>query len=166
MERSQTEKPARYRQVEHPGAAGEPDLPSGCWLVTPRRGYTHHGIYVGDGRVVHYAGLSRSWRRGPIELVSLEEFRGRRGLWAKPTPGARYIGRPAVRRALSRLGENRYRILTNNCEHFCTWCLDGESRSAQIEQWLAWPRSVAETTLAWLSQVLNPSPLALTASQH
>jgi hypothetical protein len=29
----------------------------------------------------------------------------------------------------SRLGERRYRILTNNCEHFCEWCLNGASRS-------------------------------------
>src|SRR5215467_9598323 len=27
-------------------------------IVTPRRGYLHHGIYVGDGKIVHYAGLA------------------------------------------------------------------------------------------------------------
>ena len=36
--------------------------PLGSHVVTSRRGYTHHGIFVGDGRVVHYAGLSRGWR--------------------------------------------------------------------------------------------------------
>lgn len=25
------------------------DLPLGCQLVTPRKGYTHHGIYAGGG---------------------------------------------------------------------------------------------------------------------
>jgi hypothetical protein len=29
----------------------------------------------------------------------------------------------------SRLGEHSYRIPTNNCEHFCEWCLNGASRS-------------------------------------
>jgi len=33
----------------------EQELPLGSHLVTPRRGYVPHGIYVGDGNVVHYA---------------------------------------------------------------------------------------------------------------
>jgi hypothetical protein len=36
-------------------------------------------------------------------------------------------------RARSRLGENRYDIFRNNCEHFCEWCLSGVSRSRQLE---------------------------------
>ena len=47
--------------------AGYEEPPMGAHLVTPRRRYCHHGIYVGDGKVVHYAGLSRSLRRGPVE---------------------------------------------------------------------------------------------------
>lgn len=27
-----------------------------------------------------------------------------------------------IRRAENKIGENRYRLLTNNCEHFVTWC--------------------------------------------
>jgi hypothetical protein len=38
-----------------------------------------------------------------------------------------------VRRARSRLGENRYHIIRNNCEHFCEWSLSGVSRSRQLE---------------------------------
>ena len=37
-------------------------LPLGAHLVSPRWGYTHHGIYTGGGRVIHYAGLSEGWR--------------------------------------------------------------------------------------------------------
>src|ERR1700746_783770 len=29
----------------------------GSHIVTPRFGYLHHGIYVGGGKIVHYAGL-------------------------------------------------------------------------------------------------------------
>ena len=29
--------------------------------------------------------------------------------------------------ARSRLGERSYRILTNNCEHFCEWCLNAQA---------------------------------------
>jgi hypothetical protein len=39
-----------------------------------------------------------------------------------------------VRRARLRLGENRYHLLTNNCEHFCEWCIRGESRSLQVDK--------------------------------
>jgi hypothetical protein len=38
------------------------------------------------------------------------------------------------------LGEDRYRILSNNCEHFCEWCLRDERRSYQVESLLALPR--------------------------
>ncbi|MNI67039.1 NC domain protein [compost metagenome] len=44
-----------------------------------------------------------------------------------------------VKRALSRMGENRYRVLTNNCEHFCNWCLYGRSTSAQVRVFLTHP---------------------------
>ena len=34
----------------------------------------------GGGLVVHYAGLPRSWRRCPVQLVSLETFAGGHGV--------------------------------------------------------------------------------------
>jgi hypothetical protein len=48
-----------------------------------------------------------------------------------------------ARRARSRLGEDRYRIFSNNCEHFSEWCLQGVSRSYQVERLLALPRRLA-----------------------
>jgi hypothetical protein len=115
------------------------DLAPGTHLVTRRRGYLHHGIYVGSGRVVHYGGLARSWRRGPVEEVSLERFAAGRPVQARPTAAARFDSEEIVARARSRLGEDRYRITSNNCEHFCAWCIHGESRSEQIERLLRLP---------------------------
>lgn len=124
----------------HRLSAGDPAaLPLGAHLVTRRRGYRHHGIYVGDGKVVHYAGLSRSWHRGPVEEVSIERFAAGRAVLVKPAANARYGGDEIVRRARSRLGEDRYRIVRNNCEHFCEWCIRGEARSEQVEKFLAAP---------------------------
>ena len=37
-----------------------------------------------------------------------------------------------VRRALSRVGEARYHVLRNNCEHFAYWCRTGRSCSLQV----------------------------------
>ncbi|ALE58158.1 lecithin retinol acyltransferase family protein [Paraburkholderia sp. SIMBA_055] len=126
-------------------AADEPsstiDLPIGSHLVSTRCGYEHHGIYVGNGRVVHYAGFAGSAHRGPVEEVELDRFAAGHPLTIRATLGARYLGEEAVRRARSRLGENRYRLLTNNCEHFCAWVLLGESRSEQVHCSLRHPRT-------------------------
>ncbi|RDK02799.1 lecithin retinol acyltransferase family protein [Paraburkholderia lacunae] len=117
------------------------DLPIGAHLVTQRNGYEHHGIYVGNGRVVHYSGFANAAHRGPVEEVELARFAAGHPLSVRTTPCARYQGDEAVRRARSRLGENRYRLLTNNCEHFCAWCLLGESRSEQVHCCLTHPRT-------------------------
>ena len=41
-----------------------------------------------------------------------------------------------VERARSRLGENQYRLFSNNCEHFAIWCKTGINQSWQIEELL------------------------------
>ncbi|MEX3859302.1 lecithin retinol acyltransferase family protein [Paraburkholderia sp. BR10923] len=115
------------------------DLPIGAHLVTQRNGYEHHGIYVGNGRVVHYSGFAGSAHRGPVEEVELARFAAGHSMSVRATPSAIYVGAEAVSRARSRLGENRYRLLTNNCEHFCAWCLLGESRSDQVDCCLRHP---------------------------
>jgi hypothetical protein len=57
-----------------------------------------------------------------------------------------------VERARSRLGECRYRLLTNNCEHFCSWALRDESRSKQIECLSALPFVIWNTVCAIFEQ--------------
>jgi hypothetical protein len=54
----------------------EQEPPLGSHVVTSRCGYQHHGIYVGDGKVVHYAGLAHGFHRGQVEEISLARFRG------------------------------------------------------------------------------------------
>ena len=111
-------------------AHGTPPL--AAHVITSRVGYTHHGIHVGHGRVVHY-GLSRAWRGGPVEEVSLTEFARGRPVRVRIHVGARFDHDEVVARARSRLGEDRYRALSNNCEHLCEWCIYGENRSRQVE---------------------------------
>ncbi|MDF3832444.1 lecithin retinol acyltransferase family protein [Cupriavidus basilensis] len=120
-------------------------LPLGAHLITERRGYAHHGIYIGAGKVVHYAGFAGSLHRGPVEEITLDAFAVGQPVSVKANPCARYAGLEAVARACSRLGEDNYRLLTNNCEHFCTWCLFGESRSEQVEACLHHPSRAVHT---------------------
>ncbi|MGU7775124.1 lecithin retinol acyltransferase family protein [Burkholderia sp. MR1-5-21] len=131
------------------GFNDEPDL--GAHLITQRRGYQHHGIYVGNGKVIHYAGFATSERRGPVEEVPLEAFADGHAVAVRLHPFPTYCGEEAVLRARSRLGENRYRLLTNNCEHFCAWCLLGDSRSEQIRACLADPRTGVHALLCLVS---------------
>jgi hypothetical protein len=110
--------------------------PLGAHLVTPRFAYAHHGVYVGAGTVVHYGGFPCHWRRGPVEAISLKMFAHGHSVWVR---SARPNGLPCadiVQRARIRLGENRYRFFSNNCEHLSEWCVNGERRSPQVDRFL------------------------------
>jgi hypothetical protein len=131
------------------GCSDEPAL--GAHLITQRRGYEHHGIYVGGGKVIHYAGFAKSAHRGPVEEVALEAFAGGHAVAVRPHPFPKFSGEETVLRARSRLGENHYRLLTNNCEHFCAWCLLGESRSEQVHACLTHPRTGLHAALCLVS---------------
>ena len=123
-------------------AEGDEPLP-GAHILSPRRGYLHHGIHVGNGRVVHYSGLAHCLFRGPVAEVSLAQFARGRSVWTRWRRQPVFDRAEIIRRARSRVGEDRYRILHNNCEHFCEWCVHGESRSYQVECLLSSRRVLA-----------------------
>lgn len=111
----------------------ESDIACASHLITRRGAYRHHGVYVGDGRVIQYTGYSSGIRRRPVEEVSLGVFAGGHSVRVLHRGAGRYSPVEVIERARSRLGEDRYRILTNNCEHFCEWCFSGVARSFQVE---------------------------------
>ena len=127
--------------------------PLGAHIVTPRRGYTHHGVYVGGGNVVQYRGMARSLHRGPVEEVALTQFAQGCPVRVRSEALPCFDSDEVVRRARSRLGEDRYHLLTNNCEHFCEWCLRGTARSFQVEAWLARPKLTLLATLRLIIRV-------------
>ena len=127
----------------------EPAL--GSHLVTPRLGYSHHGIYVGGGHVVHYGAFVYSLHRGPVEEIPVARFARGGTVWVRSPPeSVPFSCQEVIRRARSRIGEDCYRLFSNNCEHFCDWCLNGTNRSAQVESWLATQRRLACALLAAL----------------
>jgi HRAS-like suppressor 3 len=140
-------------------------LTPGTQLTTRRVGFRHHGLYAGDGKVLHYGGLHRyGWRR-PVEEVSLAQFARGRGFEVVTGGAARFAGAAAVERARSRLGEDRYRLLSNNCEHFVTWALDGTPRSMQVEVWRERVQR-ARAALAWMTWPLQLQPRAAAAQRR
>lgn len=109
------------------------DLPeAGDHLVSPRRGYAHHGLYVGGGRVIHYAGNARPGVCGPVEEVPLGLFVGGSSYWIKQHADRKHGRCESVARAKSRLGEDGYCVFANNCEHFIEWCINGDHASEQV----------------------------------
>lgn len=104
----------------------------GTELIVKGRFYRHHGIYVGNGRVIHYAGWFHS-AHGLIEEIPLKRFTKARPCTIGQRPSNGAAAQQIVQRARSRLGEQSYDLLRNNCEHFCNWCRLGHARSGQVE---------------------------------
>lgn len=140
--------------------------------------YEHYGVYIGDGRVIHYTTLSSgidldlqivetSFKtflktneeffilsfehlKQPVKsglipihnikdtfcpkcdefLKNLQEVRE----MLKKSEMKLYSPKETVQRAKSRLGEKKYNLLLNNCEHFAIWCKTGLSKSYQVEK--------------------------------
>ncbi|MBB5502222.1 lecithin retinol acyltransferase family protein [Paraburkholderia sp. MM5384-R2] len=146
--------------VSRKSTSTECTIAVGDHLVSERDGYTHHGIYAGNGKVIHYGGFHRCAKRRPIEYISLHGFAAGKGLKVQHEPDAIYTGLDAVQRARSRLGEDRYQLLTNNCEHFCTWCLLGVGRSEQVRQCLRNPWTGIKTLFSLAKAECIPSVTA------
>jgi hypothetical protein len=128
------------------------ELTPGARVVAPRRGYLHHGVYVGDGMVVHYNARACGLLGGRIEETPLARFARGRDIRVHQSPrSSAFTEGEVVRRARARVGEARYRILANNCEHFCEWCAHGTARSYQVEQLLR-----SRPALSFLARLFGP----------
>ena len=100
-------------------------------LQVPRQHglFHHHGIDLGDGTVAHYL------EGREILRSSIDAFRQDQPITVIEHDGASATG-VTLRRAMSRIGEQNYNLLFNNCEHFATWCKTGRHRSGQIDSGL------------------------------
>ena len=101
----------------------------GDHLWVQRSVYRHHGVDLGGGQVVHYSGSLT--RPGAISITSTTEF-----THGAPSHVVQYERRlsveESVHRATSRVGENNYRFIDSNCEHFATWSVTGLHNSEQV----------------------------------
>ena len=115
--------------------------------------YEHRRIYVGDDMVVHYNGLAHEIvlekscfeeilsnvvpldkrNIAKVEMTSLEEFASGDVLQVKKHADAPFSGQEVALRAKERIGEQKYNLIINNCEHFCNECVFGEHVSEQVQ---------------------------------
>ena len=105
--------------------------------------FNHHGIDLGDGTVAHYL------EGREILRSSRDDFSQGQPIQVIDHTGASAVS-VTLRRAMSRIGEQNYNLLFNNCEHFATWCKTGRHRSGQVD-------SVLERARHWSG--LMPSAL-------
>ncbi|WP_368176052.1 lecithin retinol acyltransferase family protein [Aeromonas sp. s1(2024)] len=119
----------------------------GDHLISPRIGYEHHGIYVGNDWVIHYQGPFSGHDSCQVVMSTLGEFCQEKDFIIRTHP-QRLSPDHSVNRAHSRLGERSYNLLFNNCEHFVMWCIKDLHHSPQVTR-------AAQTVIA--SQVVKAS---------
>lgn len=89
--------------------------------------YQHHGIDCGDRTVIHY----RKVGTATVARTGAEAFALGNPVYTVPNPVS-FIPDVVISRAESRIGEQRYNLFFNNCEHFANWCKTGENVSRQL----------------------------------
>lgn len=96
------------------------DLELADHLFVQRIGYTHHGLYIGNRKVIHYLAEC-------IREDSLETFADGAKIYRKSEIDSprKYIPEECIRRAFKRFREDKYNLLINNCESFVRWCRSG-----------------------------------------
>ena len=92
-------------------------MAKGDHIFIKRKFYTHHGIDCGDGTVIHYNGNPYQKMNAQICREPIEKFGPSDRIEIKKY-GVRLSPEETIERAKSRIGEKRYHLIRNNCEHF------------------------------------------------
>jgi hypothetical protein len=77
--------------------------------------------------------MSTGIDKGSVESTSLQAFSQGRTVRFRAYKETYFSGPEICRRARSRVGEDKYSILFNNCEHFATWCVTGKHASQKVD---------------------------------
>lgn len=80
--------------------------------------YSHHALSIDGNGVIHY-------QDGIVKTESIESFAKGAAIHILDTPRL-YTKDKVIARAYSKLGERKYNLFFNNCEHFVRWALNGE----------------------------------------
>ena len=131
----------------------EDDLIRGDHIYVRRRGllYSHHGIYAGEGTVIHFKGEEKEKRNPAVIMTEIENFLNggklRRRNYKKRIPHSE-----SLRNAQELLSEKGYSLPGNNCEHFATYCATGKKKSIQVRRVIG---GIATITLAVTGTVMK-----------
>lgn len=130
------------------------ELEIGDMVEFPRGWYSHWGVYIGDGKIVHLSGGDNDGINGAFNSGSVFTICGKRfnkafvkidnfwevvlGCNAKKNNGKDRKCRPRqaheiVQNAMEMVGEIGYNVLWNNCEHFAAFIRYGKKWSEQAD---------------------------------
>ena len=100
---------------------------AGTHVFVSRGAYEHHGIYVGDGKVVEYNNSHG------VRVVRLSKFRRGTTVYVQRYSRKQraFSYNQIVERALGRVNEKNYDVVVSNCEHLARWCVTGKAWSPQ-----------------------------------
>ena len=126
------------------------NYPIGAHLIVKHFGYSHHGIYAGKGRVIHYSGFAHLFKKQPIEMTTIEKFAHGKSISIRHYEQAKFKSRHVVRRMRSRMHENNYHFIINNCEHLCSWAITGVESSPQVVKMMN-----RLTTIGYISSIMT-----------
>jgi hypothetical protein len=109
------------------------DLSLGDHIYVKRLLYSHHGIYAGDGNVIHYTGEEKEKKDPLVRETDIEDFlKGgnlKKRAYRKCLPPSETLSL-----AKEHLSDRSYSLSLNNCEHFATYCATGKKKSKQVRK--------------------------------
>lgn len=113
----------------------------GDHIKVSRGMYFHHGIYVSDECVIHFAsesGVEISYENAVIHQTDLNAFSKENEIYVRVYNELenknKRTSTEIVNYAFSRIGEKGYNLISNNCEHFANDCVFGHKASEQVEE--------------------------------
>lgn len=96
-----------------------------------RHFYTHHGIYMGDNKVIHVIGSIREKVDPEVRETDLSGFL-KGGTLKRQEYKERLPASETIRIAEQHISDKSYSMIWNNCEHFATYCVTGKKKSRQV----------------------------------
>jgi len=109
------------------------DLNCGDHIYVRRLLYSHHGIYTGDGHVIHYSGEEKEKKDPLVRETRIEDFL-KGGKLRRRDHKKRLPASETLSRASNHLSDHGYSLALNNCEHFATYCATGRKKSGQVRK--------------------------------
>lgn len=97
--------------------------------------YRHYGIALSDGSFVHFRGsINFIQIDACIRRTKIETFAAGGCVCRAVDITCAYPAEEIASRALSQVGCDfgGYNFLSNNCEHFTSWCANGKRLSKQV----------------------------------
>lgn len=159
----QNQSPAIFKIIDEEEQWSKKKPKPADHIKTPRAGgiYTHHGIYISDKEIIHFASEDSDNLLGTgneIINTDLSVFLKGGELFVREYSAEKKAelldDSTIISYARSCVGDGDYNLVFNNCEHFCNECTFGEHRSKQVEDAIN-PFSKGENKMGLLEKIGN-----------